>query len=129
MMTLFFHSFFLSFMIRWMSCSLHSIGFVVQGSSLARSLLLVQQVPPVAGRQAVRLQGRQDLLRPVLRLDVRHSLRRMWRNLPRRYFTQCTIFLCCLSLFKLTNYRKRRKWDPPPKMTLSSSLIIHQLDS
>ena len=33
------------------------LGFVVQGSPLARGLFLVQQVPVVAGRQAIRLQG------------------------------------------------------------------------
>ena len=72
------------------------LGFVVQGSPLARGLFLVQQVPVVAGRQAIRLQGWQDFLRPVLRLYVRDSVRRMRRNLPRRYIVPLSIW-CLIS--------------------------------
>lgn len=59
-------------------------GPLLQGKALARSVLSVQQVSRVAGRQAVRLQGRQDLLRQLLRHAVRVALRWLWRNFPRR---------------------------------------------
>lgn len=79
------------------------LGFVVQGSTLARGLFLVQQVPPVAGRQAVWLQSWQDFLWTVLRFDVRHSLWRMWRNLPCRWANvslTCTYYISSSSLKK-----------------------------
>lgn len=41
-------------------------GSVVQRQALARGLLPLRKVSRVAGRQAVRLQARQDLLRQLL---------------------------------------------------------------
>ena len=58
-----------------------SPGPVVQGQALAREVLPVLQVPRVPGRQAVRQQDGEDLLRPVLRLSVCDPLRRLLRDL------------------------------------------------
>lgn len=41
-------------------------GSVLQGQALARGLLPVRQVSRVSGRQAVRLETRQDLLWQLL---------------------------------------------------------------
>lgn len=59
-------------------------GSLVQGQALAREVLPVQQVPGVAGGQAVRVQDGADILRPLLRRAVRHALRRLRRDLQSR---------------------------------------------
>ena len=46
-----------------LSINLLFSGPVLQGQALARGVLPVLQVPRLAGRQAVRLQGGQNLLR------------------------------------------------------------------
>lgn len=86
---------------RWVSARLITVlpltfifplGFELQRQTLARSVLLMQYVPHLARRQAIRIEVWQDLLRQLLRLPVRVEMWRMWRGLPCRWvFNPITI--------------------------------------
>lgn len=96
------------------------IGPLLQGKALAWSVLPVQQVSRVAGRQAIRLQGWQDLLRQLLWHAVCVALRWLWRNFPRWWVLDNIKHFTCI-------IKKNAPWRPT-KHILEISVIWHKVD-